>query len=339
MKNDTFQDLANDLGLDRSTVSRAIRHCPGVDGGTRKKVLEAARQAGIQSAVDLCGVYCIMPDVPTYFWHTYHREIKEKLKKTGIPVRYSIYSKIYDSETVLMYLDDVIRSGARVLILTAVLSKEIREKLADIQKNGVYVILLSEYGELPNSTYVGANSYQDGERIGWWFCQRYPQHTPLILNNIGGNANISQRIDGFIHSLEQFNSSYAQEIPVIRLNANYFNNSRTVSAKYAALLDRMDGKYSCIYIPFGSIELPLSVVKAKKLTSIKLLFGHDCFTKAGINSLYPGYTASCNQNIAHQVDTAVELAASYINDPVMPDSQTFRFIESKVCSSSKESIV
>lgn len=333
MKSDTYQDLAKTLGIDRSTVSRAVRHCPGVDSKTRKMVLEEAIRSGIHGPVDRCSVYCILPDTPTYFWQSYYRELKEAFGQTDISVRYSIYSKIYDSETVLLYLDYVKQSEAKVLIISAVLSPEITKKLEIMQNEGLYVILLSEYGILPRSAYVGSNSYQDGEQIGWWFCQRYSQQTPLILNNISGNANVAQRISGFLHSLEQFSSIYAQKVPVIRLTVNDFRNSKTIPAKYAAMIASIKEEYSCIYIPFGSIYLPLSIIKTNKLMRVSVLFGHDCFTKAGMyESVYKGYTASCNQDIARQVKTAIDLAVLYLKDPVLPDRQLFHFISSKIYS-------
>ena len=333
MKIDTYQDLAKTLGIDRSTVSRAVRHCPGVDSKTRKLVLEEAFRSGIHGPVDRCSVYCILPDTPTYFWQSYYRELKEAFGQTDISVRYSIYSKIYDSETVLLYLDYVKQSEAKVLIISAVLSPEITKKLEVMQNEGLYVILLSEYGVLPRSAYVGSNSYQDGEQIGWWFCQHYSQQTPLILNNISGNANVAQRISGFLHSLEQFSSIYAQRVPVIRLTVNDFRNSKTIPAKYAAMIASIKEEYSCIYIPFGSIYLPLSIIKTNKLMRVSVLFGHDCFAKAGMyESVYKGYTASCNQDIARQVKTAIDLAVLYLKDPVLPDRQLFHFISSKVYS-------
>ena len=336
MKDDTFQNLANRLGLDRSTVSRAVRHCPGVDSRTRSLVLEEARRTGVRAAAGPCSIYCILPDIPTYFWQTYYSELKESLNKANIPARFSSYSRIYDRETVLLYLDDVIQSGARVLILTIGLSETIRDKLLEMQRSGLYVILLSEYGELPNSAYVGADPYQDGELIGRWFCRHYPGETPLILDNVSGNDNVAQRIRGFLHSLEQFRPAVAKDAPVVKLTEGFFRNSKTLPAQYAALFNQVKKDYSCVYVPFGSICLPLSVLKTRKLTKVRLLFGHDCFTKAGADTLYPGFTASCNQNIGRQVSTAIGLAVSYLNEPVMPAQQSFHFIPSKVLCVSEE---
>ena len=61
-----------------------------------------------------------------------------------------------------------------------------------------------------------------------------------------------------------------------------------------------------------------------------ILLTHDAFTEAGPGTVYPGYTASCNQDISGQVSAAKDIARSFRMDPVLPDKQTFYYIPSRI---------
>lgn len=335
MESITCQDLAKKLKIGKATVSRAVRHCSGVDSETRQHILLEARRAGVCIPASPCSIYCILPDTPHYFWNLMFRKMMEEMHNEQISVKYNIYTSIFDHETVLLYLDEAVQLGARVLILSASLSPAIREKLKEMQKNGVYVILLSEYGELADCVYVGANSFRDGEQIGRWFCQHYPQIHPIILSHYGC-ANAFPRIRGFMHAMEQFRPDYVHKVPVIALGEHDLSNPKTIPARLAALFSTIGKEYSCVYMPFGNVHLPLSIMKAGWKTQLSVLLSHDCFTEAGPCSVYPGYTASCNQDIVCQVSTAMELARFYLRNPIFPSGQKFRFIPSKVCSEQEE---
>ncbi len=334
MKDQSYRDLAKKLGLGKSTVSRTVRHCPGVDGRTRQRVLEEALRTGIGDAAEPCSIYCIVPDTPGYFWHIFHDRMREELKHIPFSVKYNVYSHLLDHETVLLYLDEAVRCGARVVILSADLSPAIKERLAAMQNGGVYVILLSVYGELPNSVYVGADPYQDGEEIGLWLWKHYPRYTPVILNSSTRHA--SARIRGFLHVLERYHPDCGDAYSIVDVRAEDFSNPKLLPSRFASLFSRVERGYSCIYMPFGNFHLPPSLLKVGMKSDIPVLLSHDCFTEAGPDTLYPGYTASCNQDIARQVGTAMETAAAYLRDPFLPDGQTFRYIPSKICCRAQE---
>ena len=337
MENMTCQDLAKKLGIGKATVSRAVRHCSGVDSETRQRILQVAKHSSISIPAVPCSIYCILPDTPHYFWNLVFRNMLEEMRQEQISVKYNIYTSIFDHETVLLYLDEAVQLGARVVVLSASLSPAIREKLREMQKNGVYVILLSEYGELSDCVYVGANSFRDGEQIGRWFCQHYPQLHPMILSHYGC-ANALPRIRGFMHAIEQFRPGYPHKVPIIALGEHDLSSPKTIPARLAALFSTIGKEYSCVYMPFGNIHLPLSIMKAGWKTQLPVLLSHDCFTEAGPCSVYPGYTASCNQDIVCQVSTAMEMARAYLKNPVFTGSQKFCFIPSNVYSSREEAL-
>ena len=326
----TCQELARKLGIGKATVSRAIRNCPGVDSETRRRILLEAMRSGIEFPNDPCSIYCILPGTPQFFWKLVLQLIQEQLDGTKIAVKYNVYTNLYDFDTVLLYLDEAERLGAKVLVLSAKLSPAIREKLISMQKNGVFVILLSEYGELPNSVYVGPNPYGDGERLGRWFCRNYPNHTPVILN-FDDCANAAPRIRGFLHGFEQLRPTYRQQISMLTMTEAEIKNPKIFPGRLASIFSTLNMESTCIYTPYGSMQLPLVIIKSGLKAQPPILLAHDCFQGSDTETVYAGYTASCNQDLAGQVCLAMEIARTALLDPTQPTKQVFHYVPSRIC--------
>ena len=67
MKNSELEIISELTGSSKSTVSKALNHCFGVDGAMRERIITAARGQGIVSERS-CSVYAILPDSPVGFW-------------------------------------------------------------------------------------------------------------------------------------------------------------------------------------------------------------------------------------------------------------------------------
>ena len=85
--------LAERLGVSRATVSKAIRHCSGVDTATRERILREMHRSGVSPAAGVCDIYSILPDIPSFFWkelqhglaaETEALALNCKVKRTGI---------------------------------------------------------------------------------------------------------------------------------------------------------------------------------------------------------------------------------------------------------------
>ena len=64
MKKHDLTDLVQKTKTSKSTISRALNHCPGVDPQTRRRILEAA---GPQSSSSDADLVMILPDTPPLF--------------------------------------------------------------------------------------------------------------------------------------------------------------------------------------------------------------------------------------------------------------------------------
>lgn len=73
--------LASELDVSRSTVSKVLRHCFGVNTETRQRVLRAAKGINELRPTGTCSVYCIIPDMPSFFWQKMWRGIGDAITR------------------------------------------------------------------------------------------------------------------------------------------------------------------------------------------------------------------------------------------------------------------
>ena len=115
--------LASELDVSRSTVSKVLRHCFGVNTETRQRVLRAAKGINELRPTGTCSVYCIIPDMPSFFWQKMWRGIGDAITRHGpgaeSVVKCNAYSRLHDEETVLSYLDEAEYMDARCVIIAA----------------------------------------------------------------------------------------------------------------------------------------------------------------------------------------------------------------------------
>ena len=329
MVKNRLQELAEGLGVSKATVSRALRHCAGVDSETRLTILRDAKEYGVEAPSDPCDVYCILPDTPRYFWRRFSGEIRENVRRDPVSVKLNLYTRIPDSETVGIYLDEAEKLRVKVVIIAAKLTTENLKKLSAMQKRGVLVILLSEYGELPGSIYVGADAYRDGEALGRLLSLKYPGRIPLILTS-DLSPNASRRISGFRHALEELQPSIGRDPRISYLTEEELGNAKTIPAHLASLLTGMDAPCTSIYIPFGNIDLSLSLHKAGQDGSDTVLLAHDSFSDQSPGRALGGYTAVCSQDIVAQVTSAMNMARSFLECPRLPVGQIFYYVPSRI---------
>ena len=88
MKNHELEKIAKITGAGKSTVSKALNHCFGVDRKNRERILEAARQAGVEET-GCCDVYGIFPDRPLGFWTQVMEGLRE-LYESEIRCKFNI---------------------------------------------------------------------------------------------------------------------------------------------------------------------------------------------------------------------------------------------------------
>ncbi len=321
MKDEQFTEIAKRLDISKSTVSKAYRHCSGVDTSTRERVLQETANFTSHDAVSPGDIYCILPDTPQYFWNELRRGIRAGEKETGMQLNYNIITRISDTNTVLYYLDEAKRLGVKAVLLASVLTPAIRECLSGFPSD-VRVILLSEYDTLDGGYYVGADPYADGALMGRLFAERYGEHRPIILHK-PHRPNIDGRIAGFRDTIARLAPQSIDKIRTVTVPADFFISRKTAPSRLAALLKDCvgDGEPPCLYAPFGSVQLPLALNKARLSDRVVTLCHDDVPDSPGLPELAG---AILRQDLFTQGKCAVAMGAALLSpNATLPEGNTF----------------
>lgn len=319
--NDTTKALAQKMNVSRSTVSRALRHCGGVDTDLRNEILRAAAESG-NCSTEACDIYVILPQVPKYFWQ---RAYDGTARQNCEPYRMklNICTKSTDSETALLYLDEAERMGARVIIIAMQAAGVLRDRLETLAKDRL-VILLTEYFENKNCFYVGGDPREEGRAVGKLWREHYADSEPIILD-FYENTNPSLRIDGFTREI----ADLRVEPQRLRIPNETYSNMKTAPSQIARMLFgnpifNQKSKRSCIYCPNGGFDISLAIYKLK-LAVPPICICHDVSTVGDPDFADAPSTRCdtvCIQDVYAQAKRATELAIAYLDGIPLPKSKS-----------------
>jgi len=299
MKDNLYVSIAKKYDISKTTVSKAARHCGGVDTETRQLILDELKTIN-HSVPGHKNIYCILPDIPRYFWHEMHLGIIENCS-ADISYKMNLYTKLSDEATILTYLEEAEQARPHVLIIAAVLTDPIRSKLKKMMKH-TCVLLLSEFGNMVNTFYIGADSYDDGYHFGLMYNTKYTADKIIILTE---DNNSQLRAKGFMDALGKPEQSF------IRLPLTEVYVQKHAVSTLAKMISPYKDTANCIYSTFGNPSLPLAAKKAG-FTDSTVILAHDTFSQDGSAALPDGFSAVINQDVYSQGKAAVEAAEFFV---------------------------
>ena len=319
--NEQYMSIVKKYGLAKSTVSKAARHCSGVDSDTRQMILDELKARNLVT-VKKADIYCILPDIPKYFWHEVRRGVAE-----GLSGRYSmklnILTRSHDEATVLTYLDEAAEAKPSVLIISAFITEKIRAKLSEMIDD-TFILSLSEYCDLTNAFYIGADPYNDGYSFGCACRSRFRIGRAAVLCR-DNDRNSLLRSRGFMDALIESNASI--EFIKVPLSEEAWQQKYSPS-RLAKLLSPLRGNVDCVYSSTGEPSLPLAVKKAGFDPSV-LILAHDTFSSADPALPDEEFSAVVNQDVYSQGRAAIAAAEHFVRTQSFPQSK-FTFIPSVV---------
>ena len=310
------QEISEFTKISKSTLSKTLRHCSGVDTETRHRIL--TENPVREYAPGQYAVYCILPDVPNFFWKEALRGLMDYPRPNEVPVKYNVYTKLGDTETVMIYLEEAKRLDVRVLIIAAILEPPVREMLEELVKDRL-VIFLSEQEELVNSFYVGSDAYRDGYALGQRYVSEYKDRKLVMLSADGGR-NIQLRLDGFRDAVRTGDEALLNRAKLLHVAHDELIFKRSASANLAAALAG-ETDDCCLYIPCGVPQLSVAVGKLRKRGLRMRCLCHD---SQGTEEII-----SCNQNLYAQGAAAMEAACRFVLEGSYPP-QKYIFIPSEI---------
>jgi len=322
MKNTTIEEIAGRLGVTKSTVSRALNHCHNVASDTRRTILD---KFGTNSFSDDRGfpIYLILPDNPSHFWGQLFKNLEKYEQQSAIPIKYNIYTNLSDTDIVLHYLEEAERIGSKAVILSAVITPEIREKLLRMQEHCA-VFLLCEYADIVNTFYFGPDNYADGCIAAQIYLEKYTDYTPVAIS-LSGIRGIELKTEGFCGSIRKCLDQDAVDEYCIDIETSL--DSRLFASKLASRLTEWlskDKKY-CLYIPFGSGNISSAIRKIGREENI-ICICHDINISPDSSCCI---AASVNQNLSLQAEAVFRAAEKYLITGSFPD-QKFTYIPSVI---------
>lgn len=321
MKNENIKKLSDALRLSPATVSRAVRHCGGVDSSTRSLVLRNAEEPTTRDG-DSIDIYAMLPDLPRYFWEPLGNTLYECLAASERSFKFNLYTRLGDEDAVLHYLKEAERLNAKVLLLSAALTPRVRERIASLARDRL-VLLLSEYADLPHTFYIGSDPTEEGKTVGrCWAEHADAAHLPLFLLDCDWHTNARIRTEGFLHAVRERNPQL--QFRRIPLSQEVFEQPKLFPSKLAALLAEHTKAIEqlSLYAPIGNLSLPLALGKAG-IRERTVCFVQDPEAQDTL------YHTVCRQDLSGQAECAVRSALHYLKTGCCPDRK-FTFVDSTV---------
>lgn len=310
MKQDRISELAQNLNISKATVSKALRHCSGVESGTRQNILDRAGERETPRDTAGCPIYAILPDIPAGHWRELRDGIFQCAHETLYPINCNIYTRLHDDETVLAYLREARRLRPKALLVAIAFSDAIRKELAAWEP-GCLILQISETHPLTNSFTVGADAYGDGAALGRRAAE-YCAYDQFLYLALGNSVTVSQRLLGFFSTLDSLLPGAGSAAVPIAIEPQWLTKPKLFPAHLAAALAAAvnpfpPSRHLCLYAPFGFHGLMLAIDKAGIAGRVTLV-GHDLLPESAASC--PAIV--CRQDLRAQGRMAIRLAEEFI---------------------------
>ncbi len=172
--------IAREIGVSPSAVSKAINHCAGLSTELREQILnEAAKQGLSGKSKAQYDAYVILPGTPMYFWERIIDLLFTAMRGRGITAKYNVYSKMGDRDTVERYLDEAERLQARVIIIAA-RHPGLDERLSRLAETRA-VFSIVETTQASNVFFIGSDRRSDSRLLGSHCLREHPDTQRILL--------------------------------------------------------------------------------------------------------------------------------------------------------------
>lgn len=280
----TSTQVAQRLGVSRSTVSRALSGHPHVEEELRMRVLAMAQEMGYrpnQAAQSLARGEQLLIGVVVYtspkeYWGRVLRGVglaAKQLHDYGVVVE-SIITNILKPQEQVTAMQELVRRGARAIVLSPSVPAEVAETIDELMRQGIQILLLNT--DVPQSSrlcYVGSDYVQAGKLAGELlgrFMGGRGRIAAIVYDDSG--TMIPQKLTGFREEIARF-----PELEMLgpykfsRTGESVYENTRALIQK-----EKPDG----IYMTYGEIESVARAVADEGLAGKIVLVSYDMFSQA-----------------------------------------------------------
>lgn len=265
----TAKEIARLAGVSRGTVDRALKDRPGISDETKQRILEIAKQYDykpniIGKALVYSGKPIKVPVILNSIGNPFFDDVKAGISAardeySGYGFETELFEfKGYGPEKLIKLLDELPEETSQ-LVLTPICCKEVEERLRQLLKKGVRIIMLSsELEGLDGAVYVGCDYYKSGCIAG--------RLTGLLSNGsaklyiMTGSAHHkghAQRVEGIRSVIE---NDYP-EIEIVGVSESNDDDETAYSAMKNAL--EIHPELDFVYIAAAGVNGTLQALKER----------------------------------------------------------------------------
>ena len=286
MKKVTLQDIADELGISKGTVDRAIHNRPGVSAATREKVLnlvkkynykpnKVARLLSLKSKMINIGVIC--QSNPAFFWNNVKAGIKAaeaELADFGMQLILKELKNYREVNELLEKIDELTVEKIDGLVIVPVNSDRLRKKINELSQKSIAVATLND--DITDSSrlfYVGPQMRQSGRIAGELIAKFLRLKGRVVtLNPSIQSLEYEERLRGFKEILRE-------EYKGINLIAEYTFNYDALGENGQNVIKSIlenTGEFDAIYDVDGVSLYDIGcIVKNSKKLRNAIVVGHE----------------------------------------------------------------
>ena len=204
----TIIDLAKELKLHHTTVSRALRNHPDVKEKTREMVLEAARKynyvpnsfaKSLRSSKSKT-IVVMVPVIKNFFFSKVLGVITDLAFQAGYSVM--INQSNEDGKIELQNLDAIMENRVAGVIASVANVKANKDNYLQLQKLGIPVVLFDRFFEDPNFSKVIINNNQGAKDATEYLIESGRKNIAFYLG-LEENPVFEERYHGYLGALEK----------------------------------------------------------------------------------------------------------------------------------------
>ncbi len=309
----SLEEIARETNTTKSTVSKTLNHCSGVDYQLRERILKSAQTHITSDSSSVSrDIYIILPDNPKYFWANASSAISQYKKKADIKL--NLYSHISYSETIIdSYLDESEQCKSKVLIIVGMLTLNQIRRIEELSTNRL-TILLSVANTVNNAFFVGADSFADGYKLAQTFLKHHPITKRFLLITVNDSEYSKSRSAGFVAGAGDV------DVLSLRLNAEKPALIPSITARELSELGIVE-TIDCVVSIDGVTHKIYNGINKLKLKKRPYCIGFEC-SPADRELLERGeLRLLSNQDIRTQMHLALDYATDFLQRSVFPDTK------------------
>lgn len=202
----TISDVANHLGVSRSTVSKAINNAPGVSPEVRKKILTFVEEVGYSPNTLARGlskgriniIALIVGDARNPFYSDLSFYIQKALNENGYMVM--VFNTEYEEKREVEFINLTERFNFAGLILISAQSSDLKNVLKELQ---VPVVLVNRTFDDFNGDAVFLDNFQGGYMAAMHLMELGHKRIGFVAGHIT-SSSVKQRLNGYLQVLKNY---------------------------------------------------------------------------------------------------------------------------------------